>query len=195
MPIVGDTQRTSKYVIEFISCPKCKKPRWTRTYRRNLVCRKCAGIARQKPRKQCLVCKTFLLPYCGGHVNKRFCSQRCHGVYATGKHNPNFKSGKWISKGYVLISRKGKQVREHRLIVEKILGRKLRRSEHIHHINGNKSDNRLANLRIMSESEHHKHHWHHERSKIIAAQTAGRQRHQFKLLANGTTYEPGSKCA
>ena len=43
---------------------------------------------------------------------------------------------------------------EHRVVVEKHIGRKLKRNEHIHHINGDKKDNRIENLCIMSPQEH-----------------------------------------
>lgn len=43
---------------------------------------------------------------------------------------------------------------EHRYLMEKYLGRKLNRNEHIHHINGDKSDNRLENLVVMSARKH-----------------------------------------
>jgi hypothetical protein len=47
---------------------------------------------------------------------------------------------------------------EHRLIMEKHLGRILNSDEVIDHINGNKKDNRLSNLRLMSLSEHSRKH-------------------------------------
>jgi len=47
-------------------------------------------------------------------------------------------------------------VYEHRLIMEGIIGRHLKKDEHIHHINGKRWDNSPENLQIMSPSEHSK---------------------------------------
>lgn len=55
---------------------------------------------------------------------------------------------------YKQIDRDGKHYNEHRYIMEQHLGRKLKRNEYVHHINGNKRDNRLENLQIMSPAEH-----------------------------------------
>jgi hypothetical protein len=46
----------------------------------------------------------------------------------------------------------------HRRIMERALGRRLRTDEHVHHKNGNKKDNRLENLELMTASEHHRLH-------------------------------------
>jgi hypothetical protein len=48
---------------------------------------------------------------------------------------------------------------EHRLVMEMMLGRKLSRSEVVHHLNGNKVDNRIENLEVMSLSDHSRLHW------------------------------------
>ncbi len=49
---------------------------------------------------------------------------------------------------------KDRIIDEHRYVMEQYLGRKLERFEFVHHMNGDKKDNRIENLVIMNGHEH-----------------------------------------
>ena len=77
------------------------------------------------------------------------------------ENNRNWKGGVMITGGgYIALktpyhprANRG-YVFEHILVMEKAINRFLEDNEIVHHINGNKKDNRLKNLRLMSPSEH-----------------------------------------
>lgn len=77
-------------------------------------------------------------------------------------HKANWKGGRLIdADGYVRLHiydkkdpYKGKQVYEHRLVMEKHLGRMLEPGEEIHHLDFNKQNNAITNLVIVSHYEH-----------------------------------------
>ncbi|WP_241473772.1 HNH endonuclease signature motif containing protein [Mycolicibacterium neoaurum] len=76
-----------------------------------------------------------------------------------GAGSPWFKGGYLHDKGYWVISVEGKKKLEHRHVMELHLGRELAAEEDVHHIDGDKLNNKIENLRIMSRSEHLKLHW------------------------------------
>lgn len=64
---------------------------------------------------------------------------------------------------YPRVWRDGKVVRQHRATTEEALGRKLEAQEVVHHVNGDKTDNRLENLRVLPSQRHHMVLEHYER--------------------------------
>ncbi len=77
------------------------------------------------------------------------------GKSRSGTNNPNWKGGKFMNNGYVYIHVAGQRYRgEHTLKAEKALGRKLKKGELVHHIDGDKSNNKNSNLLICDRSYH-----------------------------------------
>lgn len=73
----------------------------------------------------------------------------------TGANSPYWKGGVYNSDGYVRhCSGKFKNKLEHVIIAEGVLGRKLKKEEVVHHINGIRDDNRNENLMICTKSYH-----------------------------------------
>jgi HNH endonuclease len=117
-----------------------------------------------KPRKgetlKCIVCEKEF--YVAQHRLKRKCTKYCSRSCLAKNHLSKFtkiygfKSLNKPKHKYKTIKIDGKYIRLHRYIMEKYLGRKLESWEHVHHINDDSNDNRIENLKLVSNSEHQK---------------------------------------
>ena len=141
MPQIGDIKHgTHKNYFKWLPCIDCGKERWVRMKNKNTP-----------SSLRCLSCSK------SGELSPMYGK--------TGTLNPNWKGGKYISSGYVLVrlfpddfffsmaDGRG-YVKEHRLVIAKHLGRCLHSWETVHHKNGHKDDNRFGNLELSLNGEH-----------------------------------------
>lgn len=98
---------------------------------------------------------------------QRIATQKC-SVEAR-KNNLKSQIGQKIidSSGYVAVyvgdthpfkKSYGGRIREHVLVVERHLKRALKKGEVVHHVDGDKTNNKLSNLQVMSKAEHNECH-------------------------------------
>lgn len=101
-----------------------------------------------------LVCEnceiSYNKPLSHVRVGRQFCTRVCYTNWY--KNNP----GTWVDivSGYRYIWLDGKQIFEHRHLMQNHIGRKLEKNEVVHHIDGNKLNNTLSNLQLMTKKEH-----------------------------------------
>jgi len=111
----------------------------------------------------------------------------------SGKYNPNFNGGKYIDdKGYVRVLMPDHPyenhgyVYEHRLVMEKILGRYLEPWETVHHINEIKIDNRKENFFLTTIGEHSA--LHREGKKKSPEAKSNLRKHAKKRMKEGQSF-------
>lgn len=144
-----------------------------RTYKRPLVS---TDSRRNGQVRACETCGThFYARPCedaksaGGR--RRFCARPCQLASYKGAGNPKWRGGtvRQVS-GYIYEyapdhphATDDGYVMQHRLVVERSIGRVIDPVEQVHHINHVRDDNRLENLRLMADvHEHRVHHAYYE---------------------------------
>ena len=116
--------------------------------------------------KICLNCRAA---FKSKRKEQEYCSRSCASV-KKGKGRAGKKTGPrdgWEYKkttdkdGYVRCygalhpySNGRKMMQEHIMVMELSIGRQLKSNEVVHHKNGNRQDNRLENLELMTRQEH-----------------------------------------
>jgi len=168
-------------------CPVCKKTfklAPNRIRKSNCCSKKCMGIFNIKPKIPNMPCQ-----FCGisfyakpSLIKKglvKYCSRRCSDESKIGKSTSKRMERVATGYGYYQVCKpshpradSNKYVREHILVVEKHLNRFLNPDETVHHINGEKGDNRIKNLYLFpSQTEHKSYHaslrWKNGKSKLI----------------------------
>ena len=104
--------------------------------------------------------KKCKIPECNGRV---FARAVCQKHYARWIRNGAPEKTYWgkghiTSHGYRSFGGDKNRQYEHRKVMQEIVGRSLRRSEHVHHIDGNKLNNAPSNLELITASEHIRRH-------------------------------------
>ena len=176
--LVSECARCSEKRVELI-CDLCNKEtitsvanyklRQTERQDGKTICRECACKENAKTR-----IKT--IPWNKGKYMEP--SERKHRSFiSTDGYNMVFDPNRYYEsscfRGYI---------KEHRLVMETFLNRRLEKGEYIHHINLNKLDNRIENLLIYkSEREHHD--LHNNLNKIV-----------YQLIEDGIIYFDKTTC-
>lgn len=90
---------------------------------------------------------------CNARHAKGFCTTHYARFLRHGHTDPTRGFGHIDPKGYRYIRVNGKPIMEHRFLMEEFIGRSLLKCENVHHLNGNRSDNRIENLELWSTSQ------------------------------------------
>lgn len=111
--------------------------------------------------RACAVCGTVFIPH-PRRQEARYCSRSCIWQSTKGaEFNAKVARETAEKRGSAMRGRgEGRSYRklngrhEHRVVAEQKIGRRLKRGEVVHHIDGNHLNNHPDNLEVMSQREH-----------------------------------------
>jgi len=169
---------------KIVKCDNCgtekyKDPCKLKRDKNNFCSKKCFDVFRlNRMIVSCYTCHKDIeiVPSRIKSSKKFFCSQECMTIGFTGVNHSgffkkgnkgekciNYNGGTQIYNGYLAIllpehpfANKRGYIYEHRIIMEKRIGRYLTTQEVVHHINFNKKDNSDENLMLFSTDEEHR---------------------------------------
>lgn len=171
-------------------CSKCKIEKELDEFHKNKsACKECRRTEnlkyKEKINNRCQNCHKLIKPRVNlcksccqlGELNHEFERVRTKEENLSRglrlENNSNWKGGRYLnSEGYVLVridnhltANKYGYIMEHRLVMERHLGRFLTSEEIVHHKNHKKADNKIENLKLFKNHSEHK--AHHDKERQI----------------------------